>query len=82
MSDHRARIIERNGRVHAFDRQKEPVGIFKTRAEAMGALDLAKQADAMLQRANCDVVTGAKKDRAYRRAKRAQQKHVGRRWRA
>ena len=51
-------------------------------SKRLGRRDLAKQADAILRRAHCDVVTGAKKDSAYRRAKRAQQKHVGRCWRA
>jgi hypothetical protein len=44
-------------------------------------LDLAKQADVILKRARCDTVTGAKKDRNYRRNKRAERKRFARRWR-
>ena len=45
-------------------------------------LDLAKQADAILRRARYDAVTGAEKDREYRRTKRAERKLFGHRWRA
>ncbi len=45
-------------------------------------LDLPKQADAILRRAHCDAVTGAKKDRAFRRNERAEHKRFGRHWRA
>jgi hypothetical protein len=44
-------------------------------------LDLAKQADAILNRAHCDTVTGAEKDRQYHRNKRAERKRLGRQWR-
>jgi len=40
--------------------------------------DLARQADAMLRRARCDTVTGAKKDRQYHRAKKAERKRLAR----
>ena len=42
------------------------------------ALDLAQQADAILKRANCDTVTGAKQDRKYRRNKSAARKRFAR----
>ena len=45
-------------------------------------LDLAKQADAILQRACCDTVTSAKMDRQYRRDKSAKRKRFARHWRA
>jgi hypothetical protein len=44
-------------------------------------LELAKQADAILKRARFDAMTGAKKDRDYRRNKRAESKRRGRQWR-
>jgi hypothetical protein len=44
--------------------------------------DLAKQASAILKRARCDAMTGAKKDRNYRRNKRAENKRLRRRRRA
>jgi hypothetical protein len=44
--------------------------------------ELAKEASAILKRARCDAMTGAKKDRDYRRNKRAESKRVGRQWRA
>jgi hypothetical protein len=48
----------------------------------MSRLDLAKQADAILRRAGCDTVTGAKKDRQYHRNNIAKRKRLGRHWRA
>ena len=39
--------------------------------------DLAKQADAILKGARFDAMTGAKKDRAYRLNKRAENKRRG-----
>jgi hypothetical protein len=44
--------------------------------------DLAKQADAFLERARYDVITGAEKDKNYRRNKRAKSKRLRRHWRA
>jgi hypothetical protein len=44
--------------------------------------NLTKQADAILKRARCDIVTGARKDKQYRRNKRAERKRLGRHWRA
>ncbi len=44
-------------------------------------LDLAKEGDAILKRARCDTVTGAQKDRNYRRNRRAERKRFARRWR-
>jgi hypothetical protein len=44
--------------------------------------DLAKEARAILKRARCDIITGAKKDGRYRLNKRAQSKRLGRHWRA
>jgi hypothetical protein len=44
--------------------------------------DLAKQGDAILKRARCDTVSGTKKDRHYRRNKRAEHKRLARHWRA
>jgi hypothetical protein len=46
------------------------------------AADLARKADAILKRAGRDSVTGAKMDRQYRRNKSAEQKRLGRYWRA
>jgi hypothetical protein len=43
-------------------------------------LELAKGADAILKRARCDAMTGAKKDRDFRRNKRAESKRLGRHW--
>jgi hypothetical protein len=40
--------------------------------------DLAKEARAILKRARCDIITGAKKDGRYRLNKRAQSKCLGR----
>jgi hypothetical protein len=53
-----------------------------THIEAVRARDLARQADAILIRANCDITTGAKQDRKYRRNKRAERKRLTRHWRA
>jgi hypothetical protein len=44
--------------------------------------ELAKEASAILKQARCNTMTGAKKDRDYRRNKRADSKRVGRQWRA
>jgi hypothetical protein len=44
--------------------------------------ELAKQASAILKRARCDAMTGAKKDGRYRRNKSAQNKRLGHHWRA
>ncbi len=44
--------------------------------------DLAQQADAILRRARFDTITGANKDRQYRRNKRAERKRLARHWRA
>ena len=44
-------------------------------------LDLAKEGDAILKRARCDAMTGAKKDPQYRRNKRTESKRLARRWR-
>ena len=49
-----------------------------TQIEAVRGLDLAQQADAILTRANCDITTGAKQDRKYRRNKRAERKRLAR----
>jgi hypothetical protein len=44
--------------------------------------DLAKQASAILRRAGCDALTGAKqKNRDYRRNKRAEHELAARHWR-
>jgi hypothetical protein len=43
---------------------------------------LAEQGDAILRRARCDAVTGAKQDRQYRRNKRAERKRFASHWRA
>jgi hypothetical protein len=43
-----------------------------------GCHDLAKQANAILRRARCDVITGAHKDKFYHRSKRAQARRFGR----
>jgi hypothetical protein len=45
-------------------------------------LDLARQADAILDSAGCDSDTGEKKDRKYWRNKSAERKRLGRYWRA
>ena len=37
---------------------------------------LAEQANAILKRANCDTTSGAKKDRRYRRNKRAERDKI------
>ena len=42
-------------------------------------LRLAKQADVILRRANCDAMTGEKKDRQYRRDMRVKRKYLNRR---
>jgi hypothetical protein len=42
------------------------------------SIALAKEADAILERANCDTTTGAKQDRPYRRNKRAESKRLAR----
>ena len=44
--------------------------------------DLARAASAILKRAGFDAVSGAKKDKKYRRHKRAEDKVAGRRFRA
>jgi hypothetical protein len=44
--------------------------------------ELAKQADAILKGARCDAMTGAKKDRAYRLNKRAENRRLSRQRRA
>ena len=44
--------------------------------------DLTKAASAILKRAGFDAVSGAKKDKKYRRHKRAEDKIAGRRFRA
>jgi hypothetical protein len=44
--------------------------------------ELAKEASAILKRARCDTMTGAKQDRQYRRNKRAESKRFARHWRA
>jgi hypothetical protein len=45
-------------------------------------VELAKEGDEILKHAHCDTVTGGKKDRTYRRNKRAESKSRARRWRA
>jgi hypothetical protein len=45
-------------------------------------LDLARQGDAILKRARCDSVTGAVRDRPYRRNKNAEQRRLARNSRA
>jgi hypothetical protein len=40
-------------------------------------IDLAKQADELLRRANCDALTGAKKNRRYRLNERAKNRKLG-----
>jgi hypothetical protein len=52
------------------------------RQDARHNLALAWAADAILKRANCDTETGAKRDRRYRRNKRAERKRFARRARA
>jgi hypothetical protein len=47
----------------------------------MNRRDLLKQAEAILKRARCDIVSGATKDRDWRRTKRAESKVFGRHWR-
>ena len=44
--------------------------------------ELAKEASAILKRARCNTMTGANKDRDYRRNKRAESKRLGRHQRA
>jgi hypothetical protein len=44
--------------------------------------DLQQQADAILKRARCDVITAEKQDRRYLRAKQAASKRLGRHRRA
>jgi hypothetical protein len=44
-------------------------------------LDLAREADAILRRAHTDTLTGAVKDKHYRRNKRAESKYFLRHWR-
>jgi hypothetical protein len=45
-------------------------------------LALCRQADALLKRAGCDTMSAARKDRAYRKAKRAESKRRLRHYRA
>jgi hypothetical protein len=47
-----------------------------------GRVDLERKADAILEGAGCDTVTGAKKDRRYRRNKIAKRRRLARLWRA
>jgi hypothetical protein len=54
--------------------RKKPAG--RTRRE------LAKQGDAILKRARCNTMTGAVKDKHYRRNKRAENERLARHWRA
>jgi hypothetical protein len=44
--------------------------------------DLAKQADALLKCARCDIITGVEQDKNYRRNKRAKSKRLRSHWRA
>ncbi len=44
--------------------------------------ELAEQADEILRWARCDTVGGAKKDKRYRRSKRAETKRYAPHWRA
>jgi hypothetical protein len=78
----RSRVVERNGRVYAFDRENQLIGTFATRIEATCALNLVQQADAILKGARFDPMTGGKQDRQYRRNKRAESKRFGRHRRA
>ena len=45
-------------------------------------LALAKEADGLLKQARCNTMTGANKDRDYRRNRRAESKRLGRHQRA
>src|SRR5262249_38110834 len=75
-------ITESGGKHFAFDAARTLIGKYKTRVKAMRAIpNLVKQASGILKRARCDAMTGAKKDHAYRRRKRAENKHLGRHWR-
>jgi hypothetical protein len=78
----RNHIVERNGRVYAFDRENQLIGTFPTRIEATCALNLVQQADAILKGARFDIMTGGEQDRRYRRKKRAESKRLARLWRA
>ena len=75
-SKRRSRLIKRDGRVHAFDRENQLISTFPTRIEATCALNLAKQADAILKGERFDTTTGAKQHRQYRRNKRAKSKRL------
>jgi hypothetical protein len=76
-------IVERDGRWLAYDVAGKLIGTFRSQAEAMRSVpSLTKQASAILKRARCDAVSGARKDHHYRRAKRAESKRFGRHWRA
>ena len=66
-------ITESGAKHFAFDAGGTLIGEYKTRVEAVRAIpNLIKQASAILKRARCDTMTGAKKDHAYRRNKRAE----------
>ena len=76
-------ITERGAKHFAFDATGRLIGEYKTRVEAIRAIpNLIKQASSILKRARCDAMTGAKKDHAYRRNKRAESQRLGRHWRA
>jgi hypothetical protein len=51
-------------------------------AKRPSRLDLAKQARAILKRAYCNAISGAKKNRRYRRNRNAENKVSGRYYRA
>jgi hypothetical protein len=81
-------IIERGGSFIAYDVCGVLVGKYESRTQAMLAMPpcrtkaaYSKAADAILKRSRCDAMTGAKIDKKYRRDKRAESKHLGRRWR-
>jgi hypothetical protein len=76
-------ITERGAKHCAFDAAGTLIGEYRTRVDAVRAIpNLLKQASAILKRARCDTITAAKKDRAYRRSKRAESQRLGRHWRA
>jgi hypothetical protein len=80
-------VIRQQGDNHiAFTTTGECIGTYPSRRAAVRAirmtrLDLSKQASAFLGRAGFDPFTGAKRDKQYRRNKRAEDRIAGRRWR-
>ena len=80
-------VIRQQGNKHiAFTTTGERIGSYDTRRAAVRAirmahLGLSKQASGILSRAGFDSFTGAKKNKQYRRNKRAEERIAGRRWR-